>query len=67
VAYTFTSLLAKTFISARKGAFSLVDRVEAVDRYAVRFTLQQPFGGVETKWSKLVKVERALIHGSGSL
>jgi peptide/nickel transport system substrate-binding protein len=44
VAYTFTSLLAKSFISARKGAFSLIDRVEPVDRYAVRFVLQQAFG-----------------------
>lgn len=44
VVYTFTSLLDPDFVSARKGAYRLLDRVEAVDRYTVRFVLKQPFG-----------------------
>jgi len=42
VAYTFTSLLDAAFVSARKGAYALVDRVEAVDPYTVRFALKEP-------------------------
>jgi peptide/nickel transport system substrate-binding protein len=44
VVYTFTSLLAPDFISPRKGAYRMLDRVRAVDRYTVEFTLKEPFG-----------------------
>ncbi len=44
VVYTFTSLLDPEFISPRKGAYRMLDRVEPVDRYTVRFTLKEPFG-----------------------
>lgn len=44
VVFTFTSLLDPDFISPRKGAYRLLDRVEAVDRYTVRFVLKEPFG-----------------------
>lgn len=44
VVYTFSSLLDKSFVSARKGAYTLLDRVEAIDRHTVRFALKQPFG-----------------------
>ncbi len=44
VVYTFTSLLAPEFISPRKGAYRMLDRVEVADRYTVRFILKEPFG-----------------------
>jgi peptide/nickel transport system substrate-binding protein len=44
VVYTFTSLLAPDFISPRKGAYRMLDRVRAVDPYTVEFTLKEPFG-----------------------
>lgn len=44
VAYTFNSFLDPAFASPRKGAYRLLKRVQAVDRYAVRFVLQEPFG-----------------------
>ena len=44
VVYTFTSLLDPNFISPRKGAYRMLDRVRAVDPYTVEFTLKEPFG-----------------------
>jgi len=44
VVYTFTSLIDPDFISARKGAYRLLQRVEAIDALTVRFTLTEPFG-----------------------
>jgi peptide/nickel transport system substrate-binding protein len=44
VVYTFTSLIDPAFVSGRKGAYRLLKQVEALDRYTVRFTLEQPFG-----------------------
>ncbi len=44
VAYTFNSMLAPDFTSARKGAYRLLASVRAVDDYTVEFTLKEPFG-----------------------
>lgn len=44
VVHTFRSLLDPSFVSARKGAYSLVRAVDALDPWTVRFTLSQPFG-----------------------
>lgn len=44
VAYTFNSLLAPDFISAKKGAYRLVESVRAIDDYTVEFKLSEPFG-----------------------
>jgi len=44
VVYTFTSFLDPDFISPRKGAYELLEAVEAVDPYTVRFRLKEPFG-----------------------
>ena len=44
VVYTFESLIDPDFLSARKGAYRMLDRVEAVDARTVRFTLKEPFG-----------------------
>ena len=44
VVHTFTSLLHPDFISPRKGAYRMLDRVRAADRYTVEFTLKEPFG-----------------------
>ena len=44
VIFTFTSFLDPNFISPRKGAYRMLDRVRAVDRYTVEFTLKEPFG-----------------------
>lgn len=44
VAYTFNSMLAPDFTSARKGAYKLLASVRAVDDYTVEFTLKEPFG-----------------------
>lgn len=44
VVHTFSSFIDPNFISPRKGAYRMLDRVEAVDPYTVRFTLKEPFG-----------------------
>jgi peptide/nickel transport system substrate-binding protein len=44
VVHTFGSFIDPNFISPRKGAYRMLDRVEAVDPYTVRFTLKEPFG-----------------------
>jgi peptide/nickel transport system substrate-binding protein len=44
VVHTFSSLIDPAFVSARKGAYRLLERVEAVDAYTVRFVLEEPFG-----------------------
>jgi peptide/nickel transport system substrate-binding protein len=44
VVHTFASFIDPAFVSPRKGAYRTLDRVEAVDRYTVRFTLKEPFG-----------------------
>jgi peptide/nickel transport system substrate-binding protein len=44
VVYTFTSLLDPKFVSPRKGAYRMVERIEARDRYTVAFLLKEPFG-----------------------
>jgi peptide/nickel transport system substrate-binding protein len=44
VAHTFNSLIDPAFISARRGAYAALDRVEIVDRYTARFVLKQASG-----------------------
>jgi peptide/nickel transport system substrate-binding protein len=44
VVYTFRSLLDPSFVSPRKGAFRMVESIEARDRYTVVFRLKEPFG-----------------------
>jgi peptide/nickel transport system substrate-binding protein len=44
VVFTFRSLLDPAFLSPRKGAFRMVKAIDARDRYAVVFTLKEPFG-----------------------
>lgn len=44
VVYTFGSFLDPDFVSPRKGAYRLLERVDAVDRYTVDFVLKEPFG-----------------------
>ncbi|MDP1572303.1 MAG: ABC transporter substrate-binding protein [Vicinamibacterales bacterium] len=44
VVYTFGSLIDPEFLSARKGAYRMLERVEALDARTVRFTLSEPFG-----------------------
>jgi peptide/nickel transport system substrate-binding protein len=44
VAHTFNSLIDPTFISARRGAYAALGRVEVVDRYTARFVLKQASG-----------------------
>ncbi|MCA1585842.1 MAG: ABC transporter substrate-binding protein, partial [Acidobacteria bacterium] len=44
VVHTFGSLIDPAFVSARKGAYRLLDKVEEIDRYTVRFLLKEPFG-----------------------
>jgi peptide/nickel transport system substrate-binding protein len=44
VAYTFNSLIDPNFVSARRGAYAMLDRVEAINPYTVRFVLKQPSG-----------------------
>ena len=44
VVYTFGCFIDPSFISPRKGAYRMLARVEAVDRYTVRFVLKEPFG-----------------------
>ncbi len=42
VAHTFNSLIDPKFVSARRGAYAALDRVEAVDSHTVRFVLKEP-------------------------
>ena len=44
VVHTFGSFIDPAFMSPRKGAYRMLDRVEAVDPYTVRFRLKEPFG-----------------------
>jgi peptide/nickel transport system substrate-binding protein len=44
VVYTFASLIDPEFLSARKGAYRTLERVEALDARTVRFSLREPFG-----------------------
>ena len=44
VVYTFGCFIDPAFVSPRKGAYRTLDRVEAIDRYTVRFVLKEPFG-----------------------
>ncbi len=44
VVHTFGSFIDPAFVSPRKGAYRMLDRVDAVDPYTVRFTLKEPFG-----------------------
>ena len=44
VVYTFGCFIDPAFVSPRKGAYRTLDRVEAIDRLAVRFVLKEPFG-----------------------
>ena len=49
VVHTFGSLISKDFVSGRKGAYTLLQGVEPIDQYSVRFTLKEPFGGFPTQ------------------
>src|SRR4051812_39615481 len=60
VVYTFHSLLAPAFVSAKKGGYSHLASVDAVDRYTIRFTLKQPFA------SFLVNLAALPIVGDGA-
>lgn len=44
VVYTFGSFIDPAFISPRKGAYRVLDKVTALDRYTARFSLKEPFG-----------------------
>ena len=44
VVFTFSSFIDPSFISARKGAYRVLDKVTALDRYTARFSLKEPFG-----------------------
>lgn len=44
VVYTFSSFIDPAFVSPRKGAYRLLDKVTALDRYTARFSLKEPFG-----------------------
>ena len=44
VVHTFASLIDPSFVSARKGAYALLERVEAIDPYTVKFSLKEPSG-----------------------
>ena len=44
VVYTFNAFLDPTFVSPRKGAFTLLESVRAIDARTVEFKLKQPFG-----------------------
>ena len=47
VVYTFRSFLDPEFVSARKGAYRLLQSVDAVDPQTVRFVLKEPFGSFD--------------------
>ncbi|MBI3491059.1 MAG: ABC transporter substrate-binding protein [Acidobacteria bacterium] len=44
VVFTFRSLLDPALLSPRKGAYRMVQTIDARDRYTVVFTLKEPFG-----------------------
>jgi peptide/nickel transport system substrate-binding protein len=44
VVYTFRSLLDPQLLSPRKGAYRMVQSIDARDRYTIVFTLKEPFG-----------------------
>lgn len=44
VVYTFSSFLNPEFVSPRKGAFTLLSSVRALDMRTIEFKLEQPFG-----------------------
>jgi peptide/nickel transport system substrate-binding protein len=44
VVFTFRSLLDPALLSPRKGAYRMVEAIDARDRYTVVFTLKEPFG-----------------------
>jgi peptide/nickel transport system substrate-binding protein len=44
VVYTFGSFLDPNFVSSRKGAYRMLESVEALDDYRVEFKLKEPFG-----------------------
>jgi peptide/nickel transport system substrate-binding protein len=44
VVYTFSSFIDPSFLSARKGAYRMLERVTAIDPYTVRFSLKEPSG-----------------------
>jgi peptide/nickel transport system substrate-binding protein len=44
VVYTFNSFLDPNFVSARKGAYGMLESVTALDDYQVQFKLKEPFG-----------------------
>ena len=44
VVYTFNSFLDPGFVSARKGAYGMLQSVTALDDYRVEFKLKEPFG-----------------------
>jgi peptide/nickel transport system substrate-binding protein len=44
VVYTFNSFLDPAFVSARKGAYAMVESVKALNDYTVEFKLKEPFG-----------------------
>jgi peptide/nickel transport system substrate-binding protein len=60
VLYTFHSLLEPAFVSAKKGGYSELASVDAVDRYTVRFTLKRAFA------SFLVNLAGLPIVGDGA-
>lgn len=43
VVHTFSAFLDPDFVSGRKGAYTLLDSVQARDRYTVEFRLKEPF------------------------
>ena len=43
VVYTFRSILDRSVETAKLGTYLLVDEIEAVDDYTIRFTLKEPF------------------------
>ena len=43
VKYTFQSFLDKNFISLRKQAFNLLEKVEVIDKWKVKFVLKKPY------------------------
>jgi len=45
VVFTFRSLIDPAFVSPRKGAYRLLEAVDAVDDHTVRFSLKEPFFG----------------------
>lgn len=49
VVYTFKSFLDPTFVSARKGAYRMLESVTALDEHRVQFKLREPFGSFPTQ------------------